>query len=88
MKIATDSEFKKNIDGYFDMLRNGDEIIVTDERGKKFGKFTPETELPKKNLNADEVNEIIKSLTGIIKRDYDLETEKENHLRAKYDIAD
>ena len=88
MAIATDSEFKKNIDRYLDMLKNGDEITVTDENGKKFGKFTPEIETPKKNLNRAEVDDVIKSLTGIIKGNYNLDEEKENYLRAKYDIAD
>ena len=88
MKIATDSEFKKNIDVYLNMMKNGNEITVTDENGKKFGKFTPEIETPKKNLTIEEVNEIIKNLTGIIKRDYNFDEEKENYLRAKYDIAD
>ena len=88
MKIATDSEFKKNIDVYLNMLKNGDEITVTDENGKKFGKFAPVTETPKKNLNRAEVDEVIKSLTGIIKGNYSLDEEKENYLRAKYDIAD
>lgn len=88
MGVATDIELKKDIDKYLAMMKNGNEITVTDENGKRIGKFVPEIETPKKNLSGEEVNEIIKSLTGIIKGNYNLTEEKEIFLREKYGIAD
>lgn len=78
MGVATDIELKKDIDKYLAMMKNG----------KRIGKFVPEIETPKKNLSGEEVNEIIKSLTGIIKGNYNLTEEKEIFLRKKYGIAD
>lgn len=50
MGVATDIELKKDIDKYLAMMKNGNEITVTDENGKRIGKFVPEIETPKKIL--------------------------------------
>ena len=91
MNIATDIEFKENIDHYLKVMEDGGEIVVT-KNGKNIGKFVPETiynenievtpEKPRKSAE-----EALKALTGVLKSKEDYKTLKDKYLREKYEIA-
>ena len=91
MNIATDIEFKENIDHYLKVMEDGGEVVVT-KNGKNIGKFVPETiydenievttEKPRKNFE-----EIMQALTGVLKSKEDYKTLKDRYLREKYELA-
>lgn len=86
MDIATDIEFKANVDKYLKSVEDGNEVAIT-RNGNRLGKIVPERKanLSRQKLSRSEVDNIIQSLTGIISGDYDLNEVKDSYLRAKYD---
>ena len=91
MNIATDVEFKENIDHYLKIMENGEEIIVTKD-GKHIGKFVPDENYDEESLTPEKprksFEEIMKSLTGVLKSKEDYKTLKDKYLREKYGITD
>lgn len=75
---ATAAEMQNNFGKYLNMVINGDEVVVT-ENGREVGRFIP------KNTA---VSYLTDSLTGILKKNYNLEQEKDAALRGKYEITD
>lgn len=86
MAIITDIDLKNNIAEYLQAVENGEEFVVT-KNGKQIGTFAPKykvkEELPRKNFD-----EIMNSLTGILKGDENYKTAKDEYLREKYGITD
>lgn len=74
---ATATEMQNNFGKYLNMVMNGNEVIVT-KNGKEVGRFIP------KNTT---ISYLTDSLTGILKRTYDLEQERDSSLRGKYEIT-
>lgn len=89
MAVITDIDLKNNIAEYLQAVENGEEFVVT-KNGKKIGKFAPTFEI--ENIEEDpprkDFEEIMKSLTGILKGNEDYKSAKDEYLRKKYDIAD
>jgi prevent-host-death family protein len=75
---ATATEMQNNFGRYLNIVMNGSEVIVT-KNGKEVGRFIPKDAA---------VSYLTDSLTGILKGDYDLDEVRDEHLRAKYEIAD
>ena len=75
---ATATEMQNNFGRYLNLVLSGQEIIVT-KNGKEVGRFIPKDTA---------VSYLTDSLTGILKRDYDLDKEREERLKEKYEIAD
>ncbi len=80
MKIqtATATEMQNNFGRYLAMVQDGKEVIVT-KNGKEVGRF-----IPRKAA----VSYLTDSLTGILKRDSNMDDAKGERLREKYDITD
>lgn len=89
MAIITDIDFKNNIAEYLHAAENGEEFVIT-KNGKKIVTITPTTEVEtiEEDLPQKSFDEIMKSLTGILKGDEDYKTAKDEYLREKYDITD
>ena len=75
---ATATEMQNNFGRYLNLVLSGQEIIVT-KNGKEVGRFIPKDTA---------VSYLTDSLTGILKSDYDLDKEREERLKEKYEIAD
>lgn len=75
---ATATEMKNNFGRYLSLVMNGQEVIVT-KNGREVGRFIP------KDAAASYLTD---SLTGILKKDYDPDTEKDERLREKYEASD
>ena len=75
---ATATEMQNNFGRYLNLVLSGQEIIVT-KNGKEVGRYIPKDTA---------VSYLTDSLTGILKRDYDLDKEREERLKEKYEIAD
>lgn len=75
---ATATEMQNNFGKYLNMVINGNEVIVT-KNGKEIGRFIPK---------GTAVSYLTDSLTGLLKGTYDLEQERENKLKEKYEITD
>ena len=75
---ATATEMQNNFGRYLNLVLSGQEIIVT-KNGKEVGRFIPKDTA---------VSYLTDSLTGILKVDYDLDKEREERLKEKYEIAD
>ena len=88
MAVITDVDLKNNVAEYLQAVENGEEFVVT-KNGKQIGKFFPADDIefvkksPRKNFD-----EIMHSLTGILKGDEDYKSAKDEYLREKYDITD
>ena len=76
--MATATDFKNQFGKYLQMVIDGNEVIVT-KNGQEVGRFIPRDKT---------VSYLTDSLTGIIKGDYDIDTEREDALKKKYEIAD
>ena len=76
--VVTATEMQNNFGKYLSMVMSGGEVIVT-KNGKEVGRFIS------KEASASYLTD---SLTGILGKDRDWETEKEERLRAKYETAD
>ena len=75
---ATATEMQNNFGRYLSIVIGGDEVVVT-KNGKEVGRFVPK---------GATVSYLTDSLTGILRDGADGENERENALRAKYEIAD
>ncbi len=75
---ATATELQNNFGRYLNMVMNGNEVVVT-KNGKEVGRFIPKDAV---------VSSLTDSLTGILKGNYDLERERDEGLRKKYEITD
>ncbi|MCM1182102.1 MAG: type II toxin-antitoxin system prevent-host-death family antitoxin [Roseburia sp.] len=70
---ATETEMQNNFGKYLNMVINGHEVIVT-KNGEEIGRFIPKDTA---------VSYLTDSLTGILKKDYNFEQEREDALRKK-----
>ena len=75
---ATATEIQNNFGKYLSLVMAGQEIIVT-KNGREVGRFIPRDAA---------VSYLSDSLTGILKKDYDLDQEKARSLREKYEAVD
>lgn len=75
---ATATEIQNNFGRYLSMVMDGIEVIVT-KNGKEVGRFLP---------RASAVSYLTDSLTGILKKDLDLDQVKGERLKEKYAAAD
>lgn len=78
MTTATATELQNNFGRYLNLVMSGQEVIVT-KNGKKVGRFVPED---------GAVSFLTDSLTGILKKEHDIEEEREAELKGKYEITD
>ena len=75
---ATATEMQNNFGRYLNLVLSGQEVIVT-KNGKEVGRFIPKDTA---------VSYLTDSLTGILKKDHDLDKEKAERLAEKYETAD
>ena len=75
---ATATEMQNNFGRYLNLVLSGQEIIVT-KNGKEVGRFIPKDSA---------ISYLTDSLAGILKGDYDLDKEKAERLKEKYEITD
>lgn len=75
---ATATEMQNNFGKYLNLVMSGQEIIVT-KNGREVGRFIPK---------AAAVSYLTDSLTGILKGNYDLDEEKAERLKKKYETID
>ena len=75
---ATATEMQNNFGRYLNLVMSGQEIIVT-KIGREVCRFIPKDAA---------VSYLTDSLTGILKRNYNLDEVKEERLREKYDLTD
>lgn len=78
MITATATEMQNNFGRYLNLVMSGQEIIVT-KNGREVGRFIPKDAA---------VSYLTDSLTGILKKDYDLDEVRAESMRAKYGFAD
>ncbi len=71
---ATATEMQNNFGRYLNLVMSGQEVIVT-KNGKEVGRFIPKDAA---------VSYLTDSLTGILRRDLDLEVARDEGLRKKY----
>ena len=75
---ATATEMQNNFGRYLALVQGGSEVIVT-RNGKEVGRFIPRSAA---------VSYLTDSLTGILKGNTDVDSEKEERLRKKYEVTD
>ena len=75
---ATATEMQNNFGKYLNLVLEGQQVIVT-KNGREVGRFIPKIEA---------VSYLTDSLTGILKGNYNLNEEKSERLRAKYEAVD
>lgn len=75
---ATATEMQNNFGRYLNLVMSGQEIIVT-KNGREVGRFIPKDAA---------VSYLTDSLTGILKGNYDLDEEKSERLKEKYEVID
>ena len=75
---ATATEMQNNFGKYLSLVMAGQEMIVT-KNGREVGRFIPKDAA---------ISYLTDSLTGILKKDYDLDQEKARSLREKYEAVD
>lgn len=75
---ATATELQNNFGRYLNLVMSGKEVVVT-KNGKEVGRFIPKE---------TSVSFLTDSLRGILKGNYELETEKEERLKRKYEVID
>ena len=78
ISTATATEMQNNFGKYLSLVMAGQEVIVT-RNGKEVGRFIPKDAA---------VSYLTDSLTGILKKDVDLDEAKTERLKEKYEIAD
>lgn len=76
--IATATEMQNNFGRYLNLVMSGQEIIVT-KNGREVGRFIPKDAA---------VSYLTDSLTGILKKDYNLDEVKAERLTEKYGSVD
>ena len=75
---ATATEMQNNFGRYLNLVMSGQEIIVT-KNGREAGRFIPKEAA---------VSYLTDSLTGILKKDYNLDEVKAERLTEKYGSVD
>lgn len=75
---ATATEIKNNFGKYLEIIIRGNEVIIT-KNGKEIGRLIPKSQ---------SISYLTDSLTGVIKRNYDLKKEKQEKLGKKYEMHD
>ncbi len=75
---ATATEMQNNFGKYLNLVMSGEEVVVT-KNGREVGRFIPKDA---------EVSYLTDSLTGILKKNLDLDEAKSEGLREKYEIND
>ena len=75
---ATATEMQNNFGKYLNLVMAGQEIIVT-KNGREVGRFIPKEVA---------ISYLTDSLTGILKESCDLDQEKSERLKKKYEAAD
>ncbi len=78
ISTATATEMQNNFGKYLSLVMAGQEGIVT-RNGKEVGRFIPKDAA---------VSYLTDSLTGILKKDVNLDEVKAERLKEKYEIAD
>lgn len=78
ISTATATEMQNNFGKYLSLVMAGQEVIVT-RNGKEVGRFIPKDAA---------VSYLTDSLTGILKKDAELDEAKAERLKEKYEIAD
>ena len=76
--VATATGMQNNFGKYLNLIISGHEVIVT-KNGREIGRFVPK----------DTVNSYLTdSLTGLLKKNYDLDQVKSERLKEKYEVVD
>ena len=75
---ATATEMQNNFGRYLSIVMNGQEVIVT-KNGKEVGRLIPRDAA---------VSYLTDSLTGILKGNTDLDQQRKERLKEKYEITD
>lgn len=76
--VATATDMQNNFGEYLNLIISGHEVIVT-KNGREIGRFVPK----------DTVNSYLTdSLTGLLKKNYDLDQVKSERLKEKYEVVD
>ncbi len=78
ISTATATEMQNNFGKYLSLVMAGQEVIVT-RNGKEVGRFIPKDAA---------VSYLTDSLTGLLKKDADLDEAKAERLNEKYEVAD
>lgn len=78
ISTATATEMQNNFGKYLSLVMAGQEVIVT-RNGKEVGRFIPKDAA---------VSYLTDSLTGLLKKDVNLDEVKAERLKEKYEIAD
>ena len=78
ISTATATEMQNNFGKYLSLVMAGQEVIVT-RNGKEVGRFIPKDAA---------VSYLTESLTGLLKKDVELDEAKTERLKEKYEIAD
>ena len=78
ISTATATEMQNNFGKYLSLVMAGQEVIVT-RNGKEVGRFIPKDAA---------VSYLTDSLTGILKKDVNLDEVKAERLKEKYEVAD
>ena len=78
ISTATATEMQNNFGKYLSLVMAGQEVIVT-RNGKEVGRFIPKDAA---------VSYLTDSLTGLLKKDAELNEAKTERLKEKYEIAD
>ena len=78
ISTATATEMQNNFGKYLSLVMAGQEVIVT-RNGKEVGRFITKDAA---------VSYLTDSLTGILKKDVNLDEVKAERLKEKYEVAD
>lgn len=78
ISTATATEMQNNFGKYLSLVMAGQEVVVT-RNGKEVGRFIPKDAA---------VSYLTDSLTGILKKDVNLDEVKAERLKEKYEVAD
>lgn len=78
ISTATATEMQNNFGKYLSLVMAGQEVIVK-RNGKEVGRFIPKDAA---------VSYLTDSLTGILKKDVNLDEVKAERLKEKYEVAD
>ncbi len=78
ISTATATEMQNNFGKYLSLVMAGQEVIVT-RNGKEVGRFIPKDAA---------VSYLTDSLTGLLKKDVELNEAKTERLKEKYEVAD
>ncbi len=78
IETATATEMQNNFGKYLSLVMSGQEVIIT-KNGREVGRFIPKEA---------SVSYLTDSLTGVLKKDYDLDEAKAESMRKKYGSID